>query len=365
MRAPMTETHARSALAALLVAAAATLLLTACGDGPPKLELVPDKSDVLAVASRSDDQGEAVFRDDALDIDLAVQVQDRDTKQRISGIDVLVMASGEDVIFAAVDPAGSYFPVFTSKTRDDLARRPQDEYVTSGRLTFPLSAQATPVVLLLTKVGRIGWQEVRTGLKVAELVQRFGIFEAEHCLTPAELERTGGFPGKFVLVALPPSGLLEGTPVTGLAVLADQAAEFLTLRGMPDQPFLARAYRLPRVPLWVLEVGGPCVPRGGRPASPPISPFVSPPGVSPPGSPPCPPGASPPCAPSPWRPSPPGPTPPSPPGPTPPSPPQPTPPSPPGPTPPSPPQPTVPPRPTPPSPPRPTVPPRPTAPSPP
>ena len=208
------------------------------------------------------------------------------------------MASGEEILLAAVDPDGRYFPALVTKPRSDLVSPLHDRYVASSLMASPSGTQGTLVVLFVVKTGRIGWQELQIGLGVSDLVQRFGIFQTEHCLAPADLERTGGFPGKFVVVAVPPPGLLEGVPVTSFGVLVDQLAEFLTLTGMPDQPFLARAYRLPKVPLWILEVDGPCTPRGGGPLSPPISPFVSPPEVSPPfGSPPCPPDTSPPCSP--------------------------------------------------------------------
>ena len=320
MPAGVNRTHVQALLKTLVIAAAVALSLTACGGGRAGLEPVPDKSDVFAAASNSDDQGEAAFHDKSLGIDLVIQVQDKDTKKPLSGIDILVMTGGEDIVFAAIDPEGRYFPAFVTKARSDLVSPLRDRYVASGPMASPSGTQGTPVVLLVVKTGRIGWQELQIGLGVSDLVQRFGTFQTDHCLTPADLERTGGFPGKFVVVAVPPPGLLEGAPLTSFAVLVDQLAEFLTLRGMSDQPFLARTYQLPKVPLWILEVDGPCTPGAGGPLSPPISPFVSPPGVSPPGSPP---GATPTVRP-PSPPSPPLPTPtwspPSPPAPSPPGP---------------------------------------------
>jgi hypothetical protein len=281
-RAGVSWTHVRAPLKALIVVAAAVLSLTACGGGPPGLESVPDKSDVLAATLNSNDQGEAALRDKTLGIDLVIQVQDEDTKKPLSGINILVMTSGEDVVFAAIDPEGHYFPAFVTKPRSGLVSPTYDRYVASGPMASPSGTQGTPVVLLMVKTGPIGWQELQIGLTVSDLVQRFGIFQTEYCLTPADLEGTGVFPGKFVLVALPPPGVVEGAPVTSFGVLVDQLAEFLTLTGIPDQPFLARAYRLPKGPLWILEVDGPCTPGGGGPLSPPVSPFASPPGVSPP-----------------------------------------------------------------------------------
>ena len=272
MPAGVNRTHVQALLKTLVIAAAVALSLTACGGGRAGLEPVPDKSDVFAAASNSDDQGEAAFHDKSLGIDLVIQVQDKDTKKPLSGIDILVMTGGEDIVFAAIDPEGRYFPAFVTKARSDLVSPLRDRYVASGPMAFPSGTQGTPIVLLVVKTGRIGWQELQIGLGVSDLVQRFGTFQTDHCLTPADLERTGGFPGKFVVVAVPPPGLLEGAPVTSFAVLVDQLAEFLTLRGMSDQPFLARTYQLPKVPLWILEVDGPC---GGPQVSP--TPCVSPP----------------------------------------------------------------------------------------